>query len=294
MTVTLDLPAVPEMLDSLEQALWDRGALAITLLDAADQPLLEPGPGELPLWSNIRLRALLPEEADTDGLIRTLVAEGLLESESLARVDSVPERDWSRAWLDRFRPMCFGERIWICPSTIEPDPDWPIVVRLDPGLAFGSGTHPTTAMCLEWLDRQDCAGRRVIDYGSGSGVLAVTAALCGADAVVAVDHDPQALTATADNAARNGVADRIQSVAPDGLTDGAGDFDLLLANILAGPLIALAPRLSTLLAPSGCMLLSGLLDEQVEDVLAAYASCGLDLTAHPQRKGWSCLQLKRR
>ena len=290
MTRTLKLQPGPDRIEAVEEALWAAGALSITLLDAADQPLLEPGPGEMPLWREVTLEALLPEDLDPEAVVQALLADGLIESAAAATLAELPERDWTRAWMDRFQPMRFGRSIWICPWHIEPDPDWPVVVRLDPGLAFGSGTHPTTALCLEWLDRLDLSGRRLVDYGTGSGILAVAAALKGADPVLAVDHDPQALLATVDNAERNGVAERVGAMLPAQFENG--DCDVLVANILAGPLIELAPRLSACLRPGGRLALSGILAEQADAVEQAYAE-HLQVVGRARREEWMLLEFER-
>lgn len=296
---TLRLQPAAGRLDATEALLWERGALAITLLDAADQPLLEPAPGETPMWNEVTLEALLPDSTDPVEIVLALTAVGLIASPADTRLTDVPERDWyrdwTRAWMDRFEPMRFGESIWICPSHIEPDPAWPVVVRLDPGLAFGSGTHPTTALCLEWLDGewldgQDLQGRQVIDYGCGSGVLAVAAALKGAARVVAIDHDPQALVATRENAFRNGVDDRIETALPDQIDPGPAD--IVLANILAGVLVDLAPQLAALVAPGGRLVLSGILEKQTGSVVAAYRE-RLALESQACREGWMRLDYGR-
>ncbi|MDT8450555.1 MAG: 50S ribosomal protein L11 methyltransferase [Wenzhouxiangellaceae bacterium] len=296
---TLRLQPAAGRLDATEALLWKHGALAITLLDAADQPLLEPGPGEIPIWDEVTLEALLPDTADPVEIVLALTAAGLVDSPAETRLIEVPERDWERAWMDRFEPMRFGESIWICPSHVEPDPAWPIVVRLDPGLAFGTGTHPTTALCLEWLDGewldgewldgQDLQGRQVIDYGCGSGVLAVAAALKGAARVVAIDHDPQALAATRENAVRNGVGDRIETALPDETEPAPAD--VVLANILAGVLVELAPRLASLVAPGGRLVLSGILEEQAGSVVAAYRE-RLTMESQAGMEGWVRLEFR--
>lgn len=179
--------------------------------------------------------------------------------------------------MDRYEPMCFGRNLWICPSHLEPDPEWRLVIRLDPGLAFGSGTHPTTALCLEWIDGLDLEELDVLDFGCGSGVLAVAAGLKGASRLVGVDHDPQALLATEENARRNGQGGRIECLLPEAfekLPGAHGSFDLVLANILAAPLVELAPKLMACLRPGARLVLSGILPEQAESVIAAYADLG--------------------
>ena len=273
-------------LDAAEEALWGLGAHAVTISDAADQPLLEPGPGEAPIWDQAVVDALLPEGADQAAVRSALAESGIDEIEFV----QIAERDWERAWMDRFEPMRFGSGIWICPWHIEPEPDWPLVVRLDPGLAFGTGTHATTALCLEWIDAHDPAGRTVVDYGCGSGVLAIAAALKGASDVVAVDHDPQALDATRDNAARNGVADRIRAIAPAECE--AVRADIVLANILAGPLAGMAERIAGVVAPDGWLVLSGILESQFEFVDAAYRPL-LRPAGEARRDGWLRLDYRR-
>ena len=257
-----------EQAEAAEELLWRLGAVSVSLLDAADQPILEPDPGQTPLWADVTVDALFDHKTQTEPLLLQLLAEGLIKQLDDVQVEPLQDKDWTRAWMDRFEPMRFGDDLWICPSHLEPDPNWNTVIRLDPGLAFGSGTHPTTALCLEWLSEQDLTGKRVIDYGCGSGVLAIAAALKGADSVFAIDHDPQALEATLDNARRNNVAETIQITLPEEATTGS--VDVVLANILAGPLIELAPRLSGLIQSQGSLVLSGILAEQAEAVALAY------------------------
>jgi len=287
---TFQIQPDASLIEAAENALWQSGALAITLLDAADQPLLEPGPGEMPMWQRVTIEALLPDSLDPVELALQMTAMGLIDSPAAAQLAELPERDWTRAWMDRFRPMRFGNSIWVCPSHIEPDPTWPVVVRLDPGLAFGSGTHATTALCLEWLDGIDLEGRGMIDYGAGSGILAVAAALKGAAPVLAVDHDPQALLATADNAQRNAVGERVQALLPAEL--GPEPTEVVVANILAGPLIELAAAISARVAPGGRLALSGILAEQADAVRAAYAA-RLEFTGQRQREEWMLLSFVR-
>lgn len=280
----------PENIDSAEEILWALGAQSVTLLDAGDQPLHEPGPGETPLWPESTIEALLPDDLQDQEILLSLSAGRIISGPADVHFDTLEDRDWTRAWMDRFKPMRFGESIWICPSHIEPDPDWGVVVRLDPGLAFGTGTHPTTALCLEWMDGIEFTGKTVTDYGCGSGVLAVAAALKGATTVFAIDHDPQALTATRDNAARNGVADRIQTALPGEFEDARAD--VVLANILAGPLIELAEQIAGLVRPGGALALSGILDEQADDVARAYLPL-IGKAVRASREGWVRLDFAR-
>lgn len=266
-----------------EEALESRGALAVTLLDQAGEPVLEPGPGETPLWPHVEVRALFPEHTDRAGVLAALGGlPGFAGADAAWR--RVEDRDWERAWLDRFRPMRFGRNLWIVPTGFDAPTDAEaLVLRLDPGLAFGTGTHPTTALCLEWIDGHGFTGRRVLDYGCGSGLLGIAAALKGAAAVIAVDNDAQALTATAANAGRNGVGDRVNCVSA--ATFSRTEVDVVLANILAAPLIGLAPRLGACLTPGGQIVLSGILTEQANTVEAAYRPFVGPMRA-TEREGW--------
>ncbi len=281
-----------EQQEAVEAALEDVGALAVTLLDAEDHPIYEPAPGETPLWPTIALSALFEEATDRAGIVHVLLdAEAGIAPEQIT-FREVADADWTRAWMDRYQPMRFGSRLWIYPSTIEPPEDADaVIVRLDPGLAFGTGTHPTTALCLEWLDGEELAGRDVIDYGCGSGVLAIAALALGAARVVGVDTDPQALDASADNAARNGLADRLVLQLPDAADPAPAD--VLVANILAGPLHALAPRLAGLVVAGGRLALSGILAGQEAELLERYAEWFEDLRV-TQREDWMRIDGRRR
>ncbi|MGH8164494.1 MAG: 50S ribosomal protein L11 methyltransferase [Rhodanobacteraceae bacterium] len=279
-----------------EAVLEDLGASAITLLDAeAETPnersILEPGVGEMPLWESLTLTALFEAHADRRDLLRTLLAELPELTPEHIGFREVADQDWQRAWMDRFAPMRFGRRLWIYPWNIEPSvaetgagADDAIIVRLDPGLAFGTGTHPTTALCLEWLDGLDLGGKTIIDYGCGSGVLAIAALKLGAVRTLGVDSDPQALTATRGNAQRNGVADRLLLHAPDDL--GHEHCDTLVANILSQPLHDLAPRFATLLKSGAPFALSGILAGQESELLRRYAALGFHDLRVAQREDW--------
>ncbi|HUB88562.1 MAG TPA: 50S ribosomal protein L11 methyltransferase [Dyella sp.] len=271
----LSLTVRAEQQPRVEEALEELGSLSITLRDANaetpdEQAIFEPGVGELPLWPTITLNALFDADIDRRGLSEAL-SELLpwLEPDQLNFRD-VADEDWERAWMDQFKPMSFGRRLWIYPWNIAPpDDDDVAIVQLDPGLAFGSGTHPTTALCLAWLDSLDLAGKRVIDYGCGSGILAIAALKLGAASAAGVDNDPQALTASADNAERNNVADRLALFLPE---DFAGEpADVFVANILAGPLGELAPTFAALAQPGAPFALSGILKGQQEELLERYA-----------------------
>lgn len=292
MWLAITVATEPRFEERLSSALEDLGAVAVTLLDAEDQPLYEPGPGETPLWRRLSVQALFPESADERGVVFGLSA--LQPGLDMARVqvDRIADRDWERVWLEDFRPMRFGRRLWIVPGGQDLPDDAgadAAVLHLDPGLAFGTGTHATTAQCLAWLDRQpDLADCQVLDFGCGSGVLALAAARLGATAVEAVDNDGQALTATVANADANGLAGCIRAIAADDWTARPGGYDLVLANILANTLVALAPRLVDALAPGGRLALSGVLPEQGDAVAVAYAALGVTL-AREEQDGWLLL-----
>ena len=272
-----------------ENACLALGAMSVSLSDAADHPLLEPAPGETPLWPEIRLRALFAADADPRLLAATLTAVLALPAAAI-RSELVEDRAWEREWLKDFRPKRFGRRLWVCPGGQPPgDPDG-IVLELDPGLAFGTGTHATTAMCLEWLEGRSFAGQSVLDYGCGSGILALAALKLGAASVSAFDIDPQAVIATRDNARRNGLGAQLVVLEADAAP--AGEFDLVLANILARPLVALAPDFAKL-CPTGTLLLAGLLEAQAVEVADAYRPW-FDIATAARRDGWIALSGHRR
>jgi ribosomal protein L11 methyltransferase len=283
---TFDLgPADPE---ALESACFLAGALSVTLSDAGNHPVLEPAPGSTPLWPTVRLSALFddqpPEYVET--LLKAFF-DAPLPAHSFERV---ADRQWEREWLKDFRPMRFGRRLWVCPHESPVPAAGAMVVWLDPGLAFGTGSHPSTALCLEWLDAATLKGLEVIDYGCGSGILSIAAARLGARSVVAVDHDPQALVATRDNATRNGLADRITTRTPAQLLREA---DVLLANILYEPLIELAARFASLVRPGRALVLSGLIGSQAESVTLAYRPW-FDIRPFGAHDDWVCLHGVRR
>ncbi len=294
---------------ALEDLLLGNGAVSVTLTDAEDQPLFEPPPGETPLWEQLVLTALFAEEfvgeAASAALLAELQRQWAPAQLPLQQLGILADRDWVRVWLDDFKPMQFGERLWVCPSwwsaptegpeAWQPNPEqaryWSernqgaltsmqqagnVVLLLDPGLAFGTGTHPTTALCLRWLEGRPLAGLQLVDYGCGSGILGIAALLLGAESVLGVDNDPQALTATAENCRKNSLDPqrfpiRLAQDAAELQPAAAVRVDGVMANILAGTLITLAATLCGQVRPGGWLLLSGILREQAEAVITAYA-----------------------
>ncbi|WP_047044791.1 50S ribosomal protein L11 methyltransferase [Vibrio mexicanus] len=247
----------------------ETGALSITFLDAHDTPVFEPLPGETRLWGDTDILALYDAEADTGFILEQIKLSNLLSADFAYKVEQLEDKDWEREWMDNFHPMKFGKRLWICPSWREvPEPD-AVNVMLDPGLAFGTGTHPTTALCLEWLEGLDLSGKTVIDFGCGSGILAIAAIKLGAEKVIGIDIDPQALLASKDNAERNGVAEQLEVFLPQDQPEGL-IADVVVANILAGPLRDLSGIIKGLVKPNGVLAMSGVLDTQAEDVANYY------------------------
>jgi len=342
----IEFPLAALSLGLVETALLEIGASSITFVDRGDEPVLEPKPGEVRLWSDTLVRALFQAPPDAESPdAGTLDDAGALDAArkldtlaailgphvtETARVRAVKDQDWERVWLADWKSIRFGRRLWVCPTAADlPDDPNAVVVRLDPGLAFGTGTHPTTALCLQILDSLPVSGRNVIDYGCGSGILGIAALKLGAAHVTAVDLDPQALLATRDNAIRNGVSAHIDVLGvsergdcaqgPGGPMAGthgddtrdAGKADsdapaagapgkvaglrpayCVMANILAGPLIELAPKLTAACEPGGYLLLSGLLKTQAYAVKAAYAR-GFDMVQVVERDDWCCIYARR-
>ena len=287
----LSIDASKHQAPLLELLFENLGALSVALSDAGDQPLLEPLPGEERIWQATRVTGLFEASRDVDEL-RTAINLSLNRDITRhLRIERLEDRVWERVWLEHFHPMRFGRRLWVCPTGQLPDASDGVVVELDPGLAFGTGTHPSTALCLEWLDGNDLAGKALLDYGCGSGILAIAALRLGAARAIAVDHDPQALEATRANAEKNGVLERLSIHLPDHLPEQA--YECLIANILAGPLIELAPRLCGLLKPRGSFALSGILIEQSTAVVAAYQPFAT-LGPQRQRQDWILVQGKKR
>lgn len=282
---SLAATASRDALDDLESMLWDAGAVSVTVEDGGDNPLFEPGPGEVPVWDEVVVTGLFEDDIDILNVKEQLEAQDY----TVAFVDEVQDRAWEREWLSRFEPMQFGSRLWVCPTGFEVNEPEAVVMHLDPGLAFGTGTHPTTRLCLEWLNDSIRPRQRVLDFGCGSGILGIAAILLGADSVVGVDNDPQALQATFANAARNGVEDRIRLCMPEDAP--AETYQIVCANILAQPLIDLSAQLKSSIAPGGRIVLSGVMESQIDWVMEAYAD--LDMETPVVLDGWACLRGRR-
>ena len=270
--------------DQVEQVFARHGAQSVTLSDAGDNPVLEPAPGDTPLWADTKISGLFSAEVDLKALQEDLLHAFGLDRLPEAEIESLEDCAWEREWLKDFRPMRFGERLWVSPLHIPVAQQDAIVVRLDPGLAFGTGTHETTALCLEWIERQDLHGKRVLDIGCGSGILSIAALLLGAKSAHAVDIDPQAITASKQNATVNGVIERLE-LSTDA-RDFAGEYDIVVANILAGTLIGMAGDLSKRTMHGGLLALSGILSGQIDDVCSAFVHW-ITLDPAVQRNNWA-------
>ncbi len=278
----IQIDCTREQVEALEDALLQAGALSVTLQDSADQPIFEPALGETPLWQNTQVVALFDADTHTAAVERSLP----LADRQRWQWQTVDDKDWEREWMQDYQPIHCGNNLWVCPSWFSPPDAGAVTVLLDPGLAFGTGTHPTTFLCLKWLSGHPLKDLRVLDYGCGSGILAIAAAKLGASHVYGVDIDPQALLATRENARRNHLGDIAVYLPGDEPEDAQAD--LVLANILAGPLVSLAPQLIGKMATGGYICLSGLLHEQCDAVRAAYAA-EVEFVAEHTHQGWACL-----
>ena len=262
-----------DQIEPLEQLILDYGGLSISYLDADDQPVFQKEPGSTQLWDLVDLVCLFEKEINLDKLLLLLQQHPAIEDKESLTLKTLEDQVWERSWMSDFKAMQFGERLWVCPSWQKPPEPNAVNIMLDPGLAFGSGSHATTSMCLQWLEKNIRDDIKVIDYGCGSGILAIAAALLGAAQVIAVDNDPQAITATIENAKRNNIPKGvIETYLPDQLPDDPAALlsDILVANILAEPLMQLAEDLSHLVKPQGQIALSGLLAEQADGLLEHY------------------------
>lgn len=266
--IQLTLTTDNEHARQLGDILMANQAQAVTYRDAQDAPIFEPPPGEIALWSQSLVTGLYPAETNLAPILANLEKVGFLAKPLQYKTDPLEDKDWERAWMDNFKPICFGQRFWVVPSWHQPpEPEQPYLL-LDPGMAFGTGTHPTTALCIEWLTEQDLAGKTVVDFGCGSGILGIAALKLGAARCIGIDIDQQALKATVENAERNHVADKMDVYLPH----EAPEFqaDLVIANILAAPLIELSHVILGYLKPQGPIAMSGILQRQANDVMAAY------------------------
>ncbi|WP_054545432.1 50S ribosomal protein L11 methyltransferase [Aeromonas dhakensis] len=265
--IQIRINATAKTADKVSNMLLGRGAQAVTFMDAKDVPVYEPMPGETPLWGETEVMGLF--DAETDPAPTIAFFQQIFGEDVGYKVEQLEDKDWVREWMDHFHPMQFGERLWICPSWRDvPNPD-AVNVMLDPGLAFGTGTHPTTALCLQWLDGLDLAGKTVVDFGCGSGILGIAALKLGAARVIGIDIDPQAIQASRDNAMRNGVADQIELYLPADQPQDV-EADVVVANILAGPLRELAPLIAGHGKAGSLMALSGVLESQAPELETIY------------------------
>ncbi|MCE9950528.1 50S ribosomal protein L11 methyltransferase [Aeromonas allosaccharophila] len=265
--IQIRINATAKTADKVSNMLLGRGAQAVTFMDAKDVPVYEPMPGETPLWGETEVMGLF--DAETDPAPTIAFFQQIFGENVGYKVEQLEDKDWVREWMDHFHPMQFGERLWICPSWRDvPNPD-AVNVMLDPGLAFGTGTHPTTALCLQWLDGLDLTGKTVVDFGCGSGILGIAALKLGAARVIGIDIDPQAIQASRDNAERNGVAGQIELYLPADQPQDV-EADVVVANILAGPLRELAPLIAGHGKPGSLMALSGVLESQAPELETIY------------------------
>ncbi|WP_233965730.1 50S ribosomal protein L11 methyltransferase [Pectobacterium polaris] len=290
--IQLKINTSGKVAEQLGDVMMESGAVSVTFQDTHDTPVFEPLPGETRLWGDTDAIALYDAETDMNAVIAMLEQEPLLGVGFKHKIEQLEDKDWEREWMDNFHPMQFGKRLWICPSWREiPDPT-AVNVMLDPGLAFGTGTHPTTALCLQWLDGLDLEGKTIIDFGCGSGILAIAALKLGAARAIGIDIDPQAIQASRDNAQRNGVSERLELYLPK---DQPADLsaDVVVANILAGPLRELAPLISDLPKAGGHLGLSGVLATQAEGVAEAYAD-KFTLDPVAEREEWCRITGQRR
>lgn len=268
----------------LSEFFSDLGAVSVTYSDAEDEPVYEPAIDQTQIWSNTRVTALFELDADPSVLQTLVFNEFIGHPLSDWQEEVLQDQVWERAWMEHFQPMLFADSLWICPSGQERNEAGKVCMTLDPGLAFGTGTHPTTALCLEWLASHELKQKVVIDFGCGSGILAVAAILLGAEHAHGIDIDPQALTATQYNAEKNGVLDRISYQLPENFAPMTAE--VVVANILAKPLIELSAQIASLVTPGGNLILSGILNEQAESVAEAYRQQGLQVAVPVSQEDW--------
>jgi ribosomal protein L11 methyltransferase len=267
--IQLKINTQAELAEQVGEMLSANGAQAVTFNDAKDTPLYEPKPGEIPLWPDTQVVGLYDAEFDMKRVVLQLEKSKILGKGFKHKMDPLEDKDWEREWMDNFHPIQFGKRLWICPSWRDiPDPD-AVNVMLDPGLAFGTGTHPTTSLCLQWLDALQLEQKTVVDFGCGSGILAIAALKLGAEKAIGIDIDPQALLASKDNAGRNDIADKLDVFLPQDQPDMQAD--IVLANILAAPLRELRGVITNYCKSGGLLVMSGILATQAEEINELYA-----------------------
>lgn len=271
--------------EPLSDALMDIGAVSVTFAETGEQEIFEPEIGTTPIWDQTRVMGLFDAELDTAALLLALTQVMPQIATSAYRIEQIEDKDWIREWMDQFQPMQFGDNLWIVPSWLDAPVPSAVNLLLDPGMAFGTGTHPTTAMCLRWLDQNPPLNYQVIDYGCGSGILAIAAAKLGAAEVKGTDIDPQAILASQDNAQRNQVEIDFALV-KDFQAEPA---DCLIANILAGPLKQLAAEFDRLVKPGGQLVLSGLLANQADELVNHYRQFGFELNTRHTQDEWALL-----
>jgi ribosomal protein L11 methyltransferase len=267
--IQLRIDTQAEQAENIGEMLSANGAQAVTFIDAKDTPMYEPKPGETLLWPDTQVVGLFDAEHDMHRVVNQLKKSKILSTDFKYKLDQLEDKDWEREWMDNFHPMQFGQRLWICPSWRDVPDSEAVNVMLDPGLAFGTGTHPTTGLCLTWLDSQDVTDKKAIDFGCGSGILAIAALKLGVKSVIGTDIDPQALLASKDNAQRNAVADKLDVYLPEDMPDVQAD--IVMANILAAPLKSLRKTISDLCLPNGALVLSGILTSQAEEIAQLYS-----------------------
>lgn len=267
--IQLKINTEEEHAEKIGDMLSANGAQAVTFMDAKDTPIYEPEPGKLTLWPRTQVMGLFDAEFEMQQVIDKLSQAKVLGEEFKYKLDQLEDKDWEREWMDNFNPMQFGERLWICPSWCDAPDKNAVNILLDPGLAFGTGTHPTTSLCLQWLDKFDVKGKIVVDYGCGSGILAIAALLLGAKEAIGIDIDPQALIASKANAERNGVAEKLKLYLPEDQPKLEGD--LVIANILAGPLTDLRAIITDYCKTDGYLVMSGILDSQADRIATLYS-----------------------
>lgn len=248
-------------LDIVSEKLEQAGAQAVTIEDAGDHALFDLLDGEQPVWDSSLVTGLFNAETGVDTVLSELVNTFAPDALPEFRIEELADQDWERSWMDRFQPMQYGHNLWVCPTWCEPPEPGASNIMLDPGLAFGSGSHETTRLCMQWLSTQELAGKSVIDYGCGSGILAIAALKLGAVNALGVDIDPQALQASRQNAELNQVSECLQLVLPENVPEQAA-ADIIFANILAGTLIELKSQLLGFRKAAGILILSGVLQSQ--------------------------------